>query len=381
MSSSSTEATAINSLEMGYEMLLELALSENNGSSIVDIFGDYTWLLNNLSSTSRLPKAYVWEYRQSASTFAATMTYLKTGITSGTVLSNWFADGESSTNMEETIRKLADSDFNKNILGKNQFLLPYRNMYGLDGKNCFKYVFPYFSDDSLSFSQSFAETAQVETNFQKYLTDYFGNNGMFGGGIASKINDLGGLWNAAFTDKDASAEYNNTGVFMERPKYYQYDSTGDSITIIFPLFNTIPSKNGDTDPWIQNYKFIKNFMLKNLPYRTGLFNYRTPCLYSLVVPGQRFFPIAFVSAFKATCHGTRRIMSLSTKTIESNNSFQNKSVGVIVPEAWEISITFTSLLAKTANLYYQAFSGNYPTITTTDLSINKFTNDVFRNIL
>lgn len=366
-------------LEAAYDAIMKTAKLDNDNHIIVDIFGSYTWKLNKLSKSlicskgtvvnKYHPRAYVREYRQNMGTFAAAVNYAARGIGSNIPGLGGLRDIK---NIQEDIGKLTKDEnsflsYHSNLLlHTTDIMIPYAYMYGLDDLDCLLYAFPYFDNNVIQVSNSYGETSQVQSVLQKALDNIVGNDGIFGSGNAQNIANIGGAWNALIGDSQSTFEYNNTNVFMERPKYYQFNADGDQINIQFTLYNTIPDTYGvngsaTAEPWQRNFKFIKNFVLKNLPFRSGIFDYRTPCLYSVTIPGQKYFPIAFVSSLNIQAIGTRRILTMGTVTNDNADGTTN----VTVPEAWTVQITFKSLLANTANLLSIAYL-NGPEITLDD---------------
>lgn len=327
----------VSNLDDAYNAMLSSLASKN--SKLINILKDFPWTLNYNLVTERIPRVYINEYRQNLSTFAATLAYYSSGVTES-VLGEF---GLSKADRVNLTGKSGNNAFNK-ILNfgqssssadtKSSELAPYYNMYFLDETNCSKYVFPYYENDFIDINNNYGDSSQQATGIENDLNDFVQNHlqqwvGLYGN-IASTLS--GGILSN-------QTSWDNSGIFIERPRYFQYDAKGDTVKVNFTLYNTLfDGTLAGLDKWKKNYQFIQSFALKNLPYKVSLFRYKTPLLYEVSVPGVKYLPISYVSNFRVGLKGTRRMLSYYGKSI-------------IVPDAWEIQITFTSLLAKTANAF------------------------------
>lgn len=337
MTSNSIKSNSIKSSEVmeGYysKLLSEMAkqMRTDNGGSIVNIITNYPWSLNakNVGNSNRIPTVYVKEYRQKLSTFVTSVQYAFTGAT--TALKKGPLTDVNST--ADTNNK-----FNAIIAKSNGHLSPYYNMYSLDDTNCLNYVFPYFSVPQIGLKNRYAENAQSGGGkLANVISDYIGPRGALAG-FAEDANEIIGFVDLLSGNNHIGDE----GIYVEKPKYFQYSEEASSITVEFTLYNTIPST--DNSPWKKNYNFIKNFILKNLPYKISFFSYKTPALYEVNIPGIKYLPISFISNMNVTNIGTSRMLNYSG------------SQQVLVPEAWNITITFQSLLNDSANIFTAALT-------------------------
>lgn len=357
LTKTSANKVIADALEELYNKRLEnikIEMSTDLKNGIVNILRNYDWAVNYKGSTAELPAVYVKEYRQNLSTFAASLNWFingAQGALAGTAENfkkvwNYLAgddESKSKNDFNSVSNKLGNSKNNQfeGIIGRysDNVLTPYSYMYSLTDKDCLKYVFPYFNNDFISINSSFGDNAQVGSTFQKSFSDHLGN---FAGisGLVAGAGNIGSL----FTD---SVGWNDQGIYIEKPKYFQFESTGDSVNVNFTLYNTIVHEGGTTDddknPWKKNYRFISNFAFKNLPFKISMFRYKTPALYEVSIPGIKYFPISYVSAFQAASRGTRRYLDYN-------------GLKILVPEAWDITITFQSLLYKSANLLQAALT-------------------------
>lgn len=268
-----------------------------------NIVKSYDWCINHNNLTNDIPVVYAQEYRQNLSTFAASL--------------NWTFG-----------RKNSNNSFNANI-NKTNVLAPYTSMYSYGPVEA-TYVFPYLSDHSFDLKNTFGDKAQtggsmLENLFERRMAMGTGANA---GGLFSNIDNIKSLVQGL-----DSSEAPSEGIYIERPKFFQYDASADNVSISFTLYNTI-----SVDKWQAHKKFLEQFILKNLPWKESMFKYKTPVLYEVLVPREKYFPVAYVSSFSVKNRGTSRRLSFEGKP-------------TLVPEAWDVTITFTSLLLKSANLY------------------------------
>lgn len=196
----------------------------------------------------------------------------------------------------------------------------------------FNYVFPFYNQTPLGIKSNWSSESQLLTN------------------------PVAGAVNAAQGAMERTAYMLNImqpGTFIEKPKFFQYESGGDSVTVSFPLFNTI--KKTDKIPYQQNYELLWILAFQNKPYRTSFSRISPPKLYTLTVPGQKYMPYCYISDMKIDFGGTRRNLPVSIPS--PNSTFGDvgpprsdfNTVEISIPDVYMVSITFTSLLADVAN--------------------------------
>jgi len=195
----------------------------------------------------------------------------------------------------------------------------------------FNYVLPFFNETPLGINSSWSSESQILNN------------------------PIAGAIDAAQGAMERTAYMLNItqpGTFIEKPKYYQYETIGDTVTVSFPLFNTI--KKTDKLSYQQNYELLWILAFQNKPYRTSFSRISPPKLYTLTVPGQKYMPYCYISNMDIKFGGTRRNMPVSIplpNPVEGQGpaQFDSSTVEVSVPDVYMVSITFTSLLADVAN--------------------------------
>lgn len=147
------------------------------------------------------------------------------------------------------------------------------------------------------------------------------------------------------------------GSSVEKAKYFNYPTNTQEYRITFPLLNTV-----NPNDWKKNYRFIILFMLRNLIFRKDNASYYPPLFYDLIIPGVIRQPFCYVGKFEVRPVGNVRTLGYDKQLIHGFNlDTSSNNFSVNVPEAWIVTITFTSLLATSANM---VLSGLY------DLKIN-----------
>lgn len=120
-------------------------------------------------------------------------------------------------------------------------------------------------------------------------------------------------------------------VNFENPQSWT-GSAMETISVNFDLFNTTNLTDVN-----KNRRFCHLFSYQNTASRRNFAIVDPPAIYSLFIPDVVQFPACYVSDLKITNLGNTRILKLGGKDRT-------------VPEAYRISITFTSLLMPTRNL-------------------------------
>lgn len=248
--------------------------------------------------------------------------------------------------------KVEDSNLNSNMLS------PYRYMYftKATGK---KYVLPLLSESELlSTSNSFGDAANASGLFGFDFNDIAKNlmNTIAG---ASMVLDL-------FSDNSevrGSTAVGETHT-LEMAKSFNFNADGPTVKSNFILYNTIKK-----DAWKQNYRFLILFLLRNLPFKISPYSFIPPLLYDIIVPGSSHLPLCYVSSINVIPLGHMRHLTMPHFIKEIINDKTNNTTQMLVnvPEAWQVSISFKSILASTANLILDLANSNI-NISTTSIS-------------
>jgi hypothetical protein len=327
------------------------------GSGVIDIVNDFDWNANQvLTAYPKMPKIYLTERRQIESSLISSYYYYSTNINRildnlgassggaftsigdvqgqiidkvreftlkaaksttstfdsffGTSATSGIFDGgyKSIANftkfiatIREEISNLAQSD--QAVLG--EYLKSYLGIY-LTRETGFFYVLPYF-----------------ENNFQDITNSW------------SRLDRASPLHNVVDQAANAIMPYFKPGVYIERPKFFEFQSNeGDSVTVTFPLLNTT------SNTYKKNYEFLWMLAFQNKYYRESFASVRPSSIYTVQIPGVKYFPYAYISKLTIDFVGTRRLLPVETPI---------GTVDAPVPDAYQVSLTLRSLLSDSAN--------------------------------
>ena len=222
----------------------------------------------------------------------------------------------------------------------------YEQLYGEVASPEDDFNFPFFNDSVRNFSNNFGDTFQngfgggggIGTVADDSIQAIMGTVIQLGGAIGSDaLNEAGmlvkkGEYVAAGKALAGGAKSGgNPGSYTETPKFYQYEQNDGPLEVSFILYNTI---NDDYD---KNHKLVQRLTYINRPLRKDSISMDPPRIYQVKVPGHRFIKWAYCSSFSLNLLGTKREID-----------------GVIVPEAYQVTMSFTSLTVEAANFMKKA---------------------------
>lgn len=260
-----------------------------SGSGIIDIVNDFRW--KNSGSTDEVPSLYLTEYELAWGSWAQNLARL-------------LATGA---------RAYSEGQFD-----------PYAVLY-------------------------YANATGFTYNFPLLL----GNNG--------KIRSISNQWNAyeglagMFPKNNNNSKVSGIGEFLGgvvgaltpgvgTEDVYRYGNTqNESITISFPLYNTVTTKEA-----YNNYRFISLFSFQNVKTRTSFLTYIPPCIYTVSTyncNGGINWPVAIVENLIIETIGTTRALD------EFGGS------RILIPEAYKVNITLKQLLPTSANILNATMGG------------------------
>jgi len=244
----------------------------------------------------------------------------------------------------------AMADDNNATVNSSPWLAPYRNLYLTDPTG-WVYVLPYFSNNHANQGNNFADSGSTGVATDKIL-----------GPLASLATEGAGLF--------ASLNNPTQITYIEKAKFYNYPTDGESITVEFPLINT---GNVTFDDVIRNWQFLFLLLYQNRPGKTSNNVVDQPVIYQVEVPGVKFFPFCFMSSLNIEFMGSRREMNInipsSSDTISSftnngaagkalNTSSGGTSIPVVIPDAYKVSITLNSMIANSKNFMQHMIGPN-----------------------
>ena len=218
----------------------------------------------------------------------------------------------------------------------------YDKMYGEATIDEDDFRFPFFGDNVRSFSNTFGDTfqngmgegggigsalkdkANIAVSLAAQFGAYFGTENiksgitqLASGNIAEGISTITSGWNGSKSDP---------GSYVETPMFYQFDKSDGPLDVSFVLSNTV-----NPDSLEKNKNLIYRLTYINRPLRKNSIAVDPPRIYKVRVPGHRFIRWAFCNNFSVNMLGARRDVG-----------------GVIVPEAYQVTMSFQSLTLEHA---------------------------------
>jgi hypothetical protein len=257
-----------------------------SGSGRINVVENFRW--KNAGSTDEVPSITLVEYELEFGVWAQMLARL---INTG---QNWFDNGQ---------------------------LDPYASLYN-GNKTRFEYNLPLLLKDGDKIRT--IRNSWGPTDFN--LTNFLGGNGqsassgwgnVLGKGIALGVGALGDF---GFEEVQ---EFKGT--------------TPESITITFPLYNTVTTKDA-----YNNYKLVSLLTFQNLKTRNTFLTYIPPKIYSVKTQnclGGIDWPAAYVESLDIESIGTTRELSEYGDTT------------ILTPEAYKVSITLKQLVATSSNIF------------------------------
>lgn len=232
--------------------------------------------------------------------------------------------------------KLTDAAWAGNTFLNTEMLYPYFYLYSLEATNK-KFCFPFFTEGASSWqvANSFGSEGS-QGLLSKTISSTL--DALVGGMVkfAADVQDIGSFMSGG-TQAGGFTMYN-----IEKAKAFSFPSGGKTVSVKFPLFNTV--KMGE---WEKNYRFIVLFAIRNMLFRKNNVEYYPPLFYDVSIPGFGRMPLSYVKTFSVKPVGMTRV-----KSIELNLGFGSYTkTTVVVPEAWVVQIDFESLIADSANQY------------------------------
>lgn len=325
---------------------------------IINILQSWPWtaVLPNSPLRDKAPYILARQYKLVPGTFRSLINAV------GSVLGGVIQEG--LTSLEGVFSGLASDSIIREGISTLQTLTK-TGEYGIDGYNAMQVPSHIKLPDALKI---YAKLYTVEKDVKTYIMPYFAKE--HGAAISNSFSDsytgntITGseilindiiptvLKNAAvlrnisqgIAKDGAMGILLGPGTYIEMPKYYDFAQSGTpSITVNFTLYNTIDTGDytdgGNKQLSIyKNLEFIDNFIKENQPVRNDLISYEPPRIYALTVPGTFNIPWAYVSNFSAQFGGYVQHVKLQDREIA-------------IPEFYNVSITFTSLVKQTEAFY------------------------------
>lgn len=282
--------------------------------------------------------------------------------------------GQKAVKFANTVEaKLAQLDAfqdNNNIFENNPYLKPYQNLY-ITEPTGWQFILPYFENLNNSQSNAFADdTNQASLGLLKMGAEMLG-----------KVSDI-----------TAALRAPTQVTFVEKTKFYNYGTEGDQLTVSFPLINT---GSATFDDVVRNWELLFLLLYNNKPSRKNVSVIDPPVIYTAEIPGVKFFPFCYIADMTIEFQGSRRELTFNLDTVDSlsvdklantqgqirldknNNNivrgFSNnttlRSITTIIPDAYQVKITFKSLVPDSKNFMYTVLNKD-PIVSASTLSPN-----------
>jgi hypothetical protein len=311
-----------------------------------DILKDYIWTLSENKNiiTQQIPKLIATEYNIETSpivqnikaayavskeAFSKNLNIVKGAILTSPEWAKTYNDittSETATNVTNAFTNARDTVIGKIATATNA--LPneqiwhntklkelYDHLYTVS-RTGNKFIFPYMDDEFLNLTNNFTEG-------NEYLQFEAGLFTLDTKDAVSKLKKFSSL-----------PALLSPGAYIQSPQFYNFDTTEPSVTISFPLYNIINAYETK-----KNMNFVKLFGLNNMPYRKNLIAVDPTRIYDILIPGKANFPLCYVSNYSVDHLGTKKLIG-----------------DEIYPEAYNVKITFTSLIKYDVNMFLETMN-------------------------
>lgn len=235
--------------------------------------------------------------------------------------------------------KQLPQQFSIDSLGSS-LLSPYEGLYITEDTK-FLYSFPYFSDEQNTITNQFGESDEVFTNIDPLNINFLNQ------GIRGAANFMSGI-----------ANFDAPGIYIEKPKFYNFAQEGDSLSFTFPLINTGWSNFQDV---VKNWQLMFLLSYQNRPNRRSRDLIDPAVIYEITIPGVRFYPFAYISQMRVRFAGARRRMNIPVPLGGGITT-----INTIIPDAYLVDITMRTLVSETQNFLYSALRDRQNLVTVTD---------------
>ena len=261
----------------------------------IDILSNHSWKNNTAANIDEVPYIVLYEYE---------LTY-----------------GKWTQNLIRILRgTISNKDTND----------PYSDLYEAS-ETGFNYVFPYLIKENSTIRGSINNTWNRESPLDSL----------------KKVPLIGKLAKGV----KAAGQIFSAGYGPEKIVTYN-DTAQKTITIEFPLYNTVSEQNA-----IDNFNFVNLFAIQNLKIRTSFLTYVPPKIYKVQTSGQGgvYMPAAYVESYDFVSIGTTRLMR---DTVYGGQAGVGGSTGVLIPEAYKVIIKLREIVPENANIMFGALGGD-----------------------
>jgi len=322
--------------------------------SVINVVRDYDWTYskNKIKKWTEIPYVSIQEFKLAGNSYLSSLMssallfpdVLESSYGEGTIAKNLYdilksdfgnnefgkfmgAIGDNANKVTEKLQKgvydfanrISDqvkgidttAEAWKSITGDDDLKKKYAYLY-IREKTGRNYKFPYFEKGYINISNDFSDTYSNANELQEMAA-----------GFSKLAEKTAGMMNLA--------SITEPGMFIQRPKFFNFANSEFTIDVNFYLFNTITP-----NAYLKNLDLITKLLIQNTPHRHNRILVDPPAIYELRVPGRGFYPYTFISKLEVSHEGTKRILTVNSKD-------------TIVPDAFRISLSFKSLTNEVNN--------------------------------
>ena len=284
--------------------------------TVFNILEDYCWTLSKHKGRKDIP--YIW-----LKEFNSNETVIQKQINYYTQL------------LPEKLGALAGIASSEEPLDIYKEIFPHT-----DTEDCHQYIFPYFAKMNLELTTPNWNPIEPAGDIVSSALSKVGGKIVSGkGGAEASAKSAAGIkagmdFLNTTANLGAMAQYPIVGA-LDRPRIFTQHGERN-ITISFPLFNTVEAID-----WKKNQKFIHKLMNQNLMYKTSYVTGVPPVFYDVFIPGQYYCWASCVTNLQVENLGNMRLMD-----------------SVIVPDAYQVTLTLSEMVLPSKNQFDARFTGD-----------------------
>lgn len=301
----------------GVGSLAEIFKPKGNG--LVNILKDFPWTISSVKDREDVPYIELKEHIVEGGNVQKQFEFYTKGFVEAS--RNFFGGGKDIQNTLQVY----DEIFIRNESG-------------------WSYKFPYFSKIQYELAtaawEKFDKIGESVSGLAGGMSSMLNAIGFKG--TASIVDTMGKAFTAAATTAETIAKFKYPIVDVaDRPRLFTSHSER-SVTIEFPLFNTVKEMD-----WVMNREFLTLFQSQNLFNKRNFATGLPPVWYEVYVPNQYYSVASCVTNIKVENLGNIRKEMRGGKDI-------------IVPDAYQVQITLQEMAMPSKNQFHSALGRAHP---------------------
>ena len=288
-----------------------------------NVVKEYPWTLSNVKDRNDIPEIVLKEYSIDESSIKRQLLFYASGVAG------------------------AFKDLVNNGVSESFGISVYDEIFPKSKGAEAVYTFPYFTKNQFELNtpswQKFDDIGQSASQLSSGLQSLVGGTKTTAGklieGISKGVETATAVGNFAL-----QTQYPVTGI-ADRPR--MFTSHGErSITIQFPLYNTISLPDTKEPAWRKNFEFLRSFMERNLFAKRNFITGFPPRFYDVLVKNQYYSVASSVTNVTVENLGNTRVLD-----------------GHVVPDAYQVSITLVEMAMPSVNQFQHAFGNKSTKVT------------------